>query len=81
MAGVFAVRMSPVLAGNRRALACGEQQPARYAPQASFLALMSLGHGSARLTWCGLTLESRWAQRLQTRIDERYLCRYRALPV
>lgn len=80
-AGVYAVRMASVLADNVRALARGEQTLARYAPQSSFLALMSLGDGSALLRWRGLTFESRWAQRLKTRIDEQYLRRYRALPV
>ncbi len=80
-AGVFAVRMAPVLASNVRALARGEHELTQYMPQASFLALLSLGDGAALLRWRGLTLESRWAQRLKTRIDERYLRRYRALPV
>jgi selenide,water dikinase len=80
-AGVYAVRMAPVLAANVDAVARGRRDLARYAPQESFLALLSLGDGAALLRWRGVTLESRWAQWLKTRIDERYLRRYRALPV
>ena len=80
-AGVYAVRMARVLAANVRAAADGQPRLARYTPQASFLALLSLSDGAALLSWRWLTLESRWAQRLKSRIDERYLRRYRALPV
>ena len=78
-AGVFAVRMAPVLAANVLAVARGESPAATYAPQRNFLALLSTGDGRALLRWRGVSLESRSAQRLKTWIDERYLTRYRVL--
>ena len=80
-AGVYAVRMAPVLAANVVAVARGNTARARYTPQRSFLALLSTSDGRALLRWRSVTLESRWAQWLKTRIDERYLRRYRTLPV
>lgn len=78
-AGVYAVRMAPVLAANVLAIARGEQPRATYTPQRDFLALLSTGDGSAILRWRGVTAESRWAQWLKTWIDARYLRRYRDL--
>jgi NADH dehydrogenase FAD-containing subunit len=78
-AGVFAVRMAPVLAANVLARARGEAPSARYSPQHSYLALLSTGDGRAMLRWRGLAFESSAAQWLKTWIDERYLRRYLAL--
>ncbi len=78
-AGVYAVRMAPVLAGNVLAVMQNRLAERRYVPQRSFLALLSTGDGMALLRWKGVTLESRWAQHLKTWIDQRYLRRYRAL--
>ena len=78
-AGVFAVRMAPILAANVRAVLEGETPAAHYAPQRSFLALLSTGDGAAILRWKGLALETRWAQHLKSWIDARYLRRYRSL--
>lgn len=80
-AGVFAVRMAPVLAENVLAAARGSSATRRYTPQSGFLALLSTSDGSALLHWKGVTLVSRWAHALKSWIDERYLRRYRALPV
>ncbi|HYW49397.1 MAG TPA: FAD-dependent oxidoreductase [Gemmatimonadaceae bacterium] len=78
-AGVFAVRMAPVLAANVLAAAHGAPPERTYVPQRDFLALLSTGDGAALLRWRGVALEARWAQRLKMRIDESYLRRYRAL--
>jgi selenide,water dikinase len=78
-AGVYAVRMAPILAANVRA-AMDNSSPAKcFAPQADFLALLSTGDGRALLRWRGFALESRWAHHLKRWIDERYLRRYGAL--
>ncbi|MCC7053435.1 MAG: FAD-dependent oxidoreductase [Gemmatimonadaceae bacterium] len=79
-AGVYAVRMAPVLAANVLATMRGDTARVHFAPQPDFLALLSTGDGCALLRWHGVALESRWAQRLKTRIDTSYLQRYRALP-
>lgn len=78
-AGVYAVRMAPVLAQNVLAAARARPPVQRYVPQPDFLALLSTGDGRAILRWRGIALESRWAQWLKSRIDQRYLARYRAL--
>ena len=78
-AGVYAVRMAPVLAANVLACMTGSAMRARYTPQAEFLALLSTGDGSALLRWRGIALESRWAHHLKRWIDARYLSRYTAL--
>lgn len=78
-AGVFAVRMAPILAANVLAVMRDTRPAAHYTPQRSFLALLSIGDGKALLRWNGITLESRWAQHLKTWIDLRYLRRYRSL--
>ena len=79
-AGVYAVRMAPVLAENVLAVMRGAAPRATFVPQRDFLALLSTGDGKALLRWRGVALESRWAQRLKERIDGAYLARYRALP-
>ena len=78
-AGVFAVRMAPVLAANVLAVARGRSPMRHYTPQRSFLALLSTGDGAALLRWRGVAFESRAAQWLKTRIDQSYLKRYAGL--
>lgn len=78
-AGVYAVRMAPVLAANVLAAVRGERPRAEFSPQRDFLALLSTSDGRALLRWRGVTLESRMAQWLKDRIDQRYLAGYRAL--
>ena len=78
-AGVFAVRMAPVLAANMLAVARGEQPRATFTPQRDFLALLSTSDGAAILRWRAVTVESRWATWLKSWIDERYVRRYRSL--
>ncbi len=78
-AGVYAVRMAPVLAQNVIAAAKSRGEMSRFVPQREFLALLSTGDGRAILRWRGVALESTWAQWLKSWIDSRYLSRYRAL--
>ena len=78
-AGVYAVRMAPVLAANIRARATGAGALRTYRPQSDFLALLSTSDGQALLRYRGVALEAAWAQRLKDRIDHRYLERYRSL--
>ena len=78
-AGVYAVRMAPILAANVQARMTGTVDRVRYSPQQDFLALLSTGDGAALLRWRGVALEARWAQHLKRWIDERYLRRYVSL--
>ena len=78
-AGVYAVRMAPVLASSVLAAAHGVRSRATFSPQRDYLALLSTSDGSAILRWRAVTVESRWAQLLKTWIDDRYLRRYRDL--
>jgi selenide,water dikinase len=75
-AGVYAVRQGPVLARSLRAELAGGA-PARYRPQAGFLALLNTADGKAVLRWRGLLSHSRWAFRLKDAIDRRFVARYR----
>jgi pyridine nucleotide-disulfide oxidoreductase family protein len=73
-AGVFAVRMGPVLGGNLRACLAGE--PARlapYSPQRRFLALLATGDGRAIGSRGRFGAEGRWAWRWKDRIDRRFI--------
>jgi NADH dehydrogenase FAD-containing subunit len=78
-AGVYAVRMAPVLAANVMAVMEGRRERQTFVPQSDFLALLSTSDGRALLRWRSVTVESRWAQWLKDRIDLRYLDAYRAL--
>jgi selenide,water dikinase len=75
-AGVYAVRAAPVLAANLRAALAGGPT-ARYAPQASFLALLNTADGRALLRWRRLVAHARWAWWLKDRIDRGFVERYR----
>jgi len=78
-AGVYAVRMAPILAANVRSAMMGLPAAERYTPQANYLALLNTGDGSALLCWRSVALVSRWAHHLKRWIDDRYLRRYQAL--
>jgi NADH dehydrogenase FAD-containing subunit len=73
-AGVFAVRQAPVLAAN----VLNERGPGTrsYAPQRSFLSLMSTADGRALLRWKAIVSHSRWAWWLKDRIDRAFMARY-----
>ncbi len=74
-AGVFAVRMGPVLSRNLRA-ALGAGTPVPYAPQRRYLALLSTANGRAIASWGGWALEGRWLWRLKDRIDRAFVRRF-----
>lgn len=78
-AGVYAVRMGPVLANNLRA-ALGETAAAQaFRPQHRFLALLATGDGRAIASRGAFGAEGRWAWRWKDRIDRRFLARFHGL--
>jgi len=74
-AGVYAVRMGPVLAHNlRAALGYGELQA--YRPQSRFLVLLSTSDGRAIASRGALGAQGRWAWRWKDHIDRRFVDRF-----
>ncbi|SMX44944.1 selenide, water dikinase SelD [Actibacterium lipolyticum] len=79
-AGVFAVREAPVLVHNlRAALSGGRLQP--YHPQKDYLKLISTGHKRAVADKLGLRLEGDWLWRWKNQIDQKFMGKFRELPV
>lgn len=76
-AGVFAVRMGPILSLNLRA-ALGEGRAQRYRPQRRYLMLLATADGRAIGTWAGLWFSGRWVWRWKDWIDRSFLARYTA---
>ena len=74
-AGVFAVRMGPVLSRNLRA-ALGEGEAADYTPQRRFLALLATGDGRAIGAWGRWSAQGRWLWRWKDHIDRQFLRRF-----
>jgi pyridine nucleotide-disulfide oxidoreductase family protein len=74
-AGVFAVRMGPVLSRNLRA-ALGAGSPAPYVPQRRYLALLATADGRAIASWGRWSLEGRWLWRWKDRIDRAFVRRF-----
>lgn len=74
-AGVFAVRMGPVLSRNLRA-ALGAGTAAPYEPQRRFLALLSTADGRAIASWGRWSAQGRWAWRWKDHIDRAFLARF-----
>ena len=77
-AGVFAVRMGPVLSHNLRALLFG-QPLQRYQPQRRYLALLATADGRAIGAWGRLSAQGRCLWLWKNRIDRSFLARF-ALP-
>jgi pyridine nucleotide-disulfide oxidoreductase family protein len=76
-AGVYAVRMGPVLAHNLQA--CLENRPLKaYEPQSSFLSLLATADGQAIASRGRLSLSGRWAWRLKDDIDRGFIRRFAA---
>ena len=74
-AGVFAVRMGPVLSRNlRAALGAGEASP--YVPQRRYLALLDTADGRAIAAWGRWSFQGRWVWRWKHRIDCAFLKRF-----
>lgn len=76
-AGVYAVRMGPLLARNLRA-ALGDGDVADYVPQRRFLALLATGDGRAIASRGGLGAEGRWVWRWKDHIDRGFVERFAA---
>ena len=74
-AGVYAVRMGPVLSRNLNA-ALGVGQAVAYAPQRQVLALLATADGSAIGAWGRWAVRGRWVWRWKDRIDRRFLRRF-----
>lgn len=74
-AGVFAVRMGPVLAHNLHAALHGQPLKA-YRPQRRKLVLLGTGDGSAIASWGPVAWQGKWVWRWKERIDRRFLARY-----
>ncbi|UVW30043.1 FAD-dependent oxidoreductase [Massilia sp. H6] len=78
-AGVFAVRMGPVLAHNLHA-ALHELPLAPYRPQRRNLFLLGTGARHAIAAWGPFAWQGKWVWRWKERIDRRFLARYNGGP-
>ena len=78
-AGVFAVRMGPVLAHNLRAALDGRALKA-FAPQKRTLVLLGTGGEHAVAAWGPFSWQGRWVWRWKRRIDLRFLGKYNGAP-
>lgn len=77
-AGVFAVRMAPVLAHNLRVAAGGAGSARRYTPQRNFLVLLATADGRAIAARGPIfSAEGRWLWRWKEHIDRGFVRRYR----
>jgi|TARA_A100001518_G_C1226778_1_gene77311 pyridine nucleotide-disulfide oxidoreductase family protein len=74
-AGVFAVRMGPVLADNLRR-ACQKKPLMAWRPPRRVLALIGTGHGRAIASRGALGVSGRWVWRWKRRIDQRFIARF-----
>ena len=74
-AGVFAVRMGPVLSRNLRA-ALGAGTAAAFVPQRRYLALLATADGRAIGSWGGWSLTGRWLWHWKDRIDRAFVRRF-----
>lgn len=77
-AGVFAVRMGPVLCRNLRA-ALGAATPVEYRPQRRVLAILATADGSAIASWGRwFFARGRWVWRWKHWLDRSFIDRYSA---
>jgi pyridine nucleotide-disulfide oxidoreductase family protein len=74
-AGVFAVRMGPVLSHNLRA-ALSAGVPQAYSPQRRYLVLLATADGRAIASRGALSASGRWVWRWKDHIDRRFLQRF-----
>jgi NADH dehydrogenase FAD-containing subunit len=73
--GVFAVRQSPVLLHNLKAIIRGSAL-AEFRPQRRWLSILNLGEGQGLALWGPLSWKGRLALWLKDRIDRRFLAQY-----
>jgi pyridine nucleotide-disulfide oxidoreductase family protein len=78
-AGVYAVRMGPVLARNLRA-SLDDGAMTEYAPQRRFLMLLATADGRAVASYGPWSAGGRWVLRWKERIDRAFLRRFQATP-
>jgi selenide,water dikinase len=78
-AGVYAVRMGPVLARTLAAAAAGRALPAPYVPQRRFLTLVDTGDGRAIASRGRWTAEGRWVAWWKDRLDRGFVQRFERL--
>lgn len=78
-AGVYAVRMAPVLANNLRAALGASAALINFRPQHRFLALLATGDGRAIASRGPFGAEGRWAWRWKDHIDRRFLGQFHGL--
>lgn len=77
-AGVYAVRMGPILAHNLRAAIQGTSlRP--FLPQRRYLALIGTGGAHAVAAWGPLSWQGAWVWRWKQRIDRRFVAHYNTL--
>lgn len=76
-AGVYAVRMGPVLTHNLQA-AIDERPLRSYEPQSVFLSLLATADGRAIASRGRWSLSGRWAWRVKDHIDRGFIRRYSA---
>lgn len=79
-AGVYAVRMAPVLAHNLRAVIEGNALQL-YRPQRRYLVLVGTGDPNAVASWGRLGWQGAWVHAWKKKIDRRFLARYNATAV
>jgi pyridine nucleotide-disulfide oxidoreductase family protein len=76
-AGVYAVRMGPMLVRALRDALHGRAPAVRYAPQKRWLALVSTADGRAIASYGSLCVTAAWAMWLKDRIDRTFIARFR----
>jgi pyridine nucleotide-disulfide oxidoreductase family protein len=74
-AGVYAVRMGPLLSHNLRA-ALGHTTARAYVPQHRYLALLATADARAIAAWGPWSAEGAWAWRWKDRIDRGFIARF-----
>ncbi|MFM9917122.1 MAG: FAD-dependent oxidoreductase [Rhizobacter sp.] len=79
-AGVFAVRMGPVLSHNLQAAISG-QAPSDYTPQRRVLSLLATGNRRAIASWGAWSAEGAWVWRWKDHIDRRFIKRFEMPPL
>lgn len=75
-AGVYAVRMGPVLARTLASVVQQRALPAPYRPQRRFLALVNTGDGRAIASRGSLAVSGRWAMWWKDRLDRAFMQRF-----